>query len=210
MTSLVLVGREAFWFDIPRIMFVEKRIEELEEQEALAIAEADVTLPPAALPQRRHTAGVISPRLGSPAFWGSKGFRSCSSSGDGRSGGRISGGGRGAGGGGWGVGVRQCGARVEAVGGGRVQEEEEEGGEEGEEEGEKGAGVRARGGMPRDAVRLLVAEAAVTAMKVELEEVKAHGVERKRGLYGKKQQRGKVGGWWMEGSFAWGERSLWP
>lgn len=56
-------------------------MEQLEQQEAAAIAAAaaDGTLPPSALPPRRHTAGVISPRLGSPAYWASKGFSSGSS-----------------------------------------------------------------------------------------------------------------------------------
>ncbi|CAN0374538.1 unnamed protein product, partial [Laminaria digitata] len=70
--------------------FVGQRIDQLEEQEAQAIAAAaaDGTLTPRALPPRRHTAGVISPRLGSPAYWASKGFsKDFSSGGSGSEGG---------------------------------------------------------------------------------------------------------------------------
>lgn len=58
--------------------FVERRVGELEEQEAAAIAAAaaDGTLPPLSLPSHRYTAGIISPRLGSPAYLASRGFNS--------------------------------------------------------------------------------------------------------------------------------------
>lgn len=59
---------------------MEQRIEELERQEAAALAAAlaaAATLPSLTLPpRRRYTAGVISPRLGSPAYLASKGFSS--------------------------------------------------------------------------------------------------------------------------------------
>lgn len=62
--------------------FVEKRIEELERQEAAALAAAlaaVATLPSLTLPpRRRYTAGVISPRLGSPSYLASKGYSSFS------------------------------------------------------------------------------------------------------------------------------------
>lgn len=61
--------------------FVEKRVDELEQQEAAALAAALAaasTLPSYSLPPRRYTAGVISPRLGSPTYLASKGFGSFS------------------------------------------------------------------------------------------------------------------------------------
>ncbi|CAN0031175.1 unnamed protein product, partial [Ectocarpus fasciculatus] len=61
--------------------FVEKRVDELEQQEAAALAAALAaasTLPSFSLPPRRYTAGVISPRLGSPTYLASKGFGSFS------------------------------------------------------------------------------------------------------------------------------------
>lgn len=60
---------------------MEQRIEELELQEAAALAAAiaaAATLPSLSLPTRRYTAGIISPRLGSPAYLASKGFSSFS------------------------------------------------------------------------------------------------------------------------------------
>lgn len=60
---------------------MEQRIEELERQEAAALAAAlaaAATLPSLTLPRRRYTAGIISPRLGSPSYLASKGFSSFS------------------------------------------------------------------------------------------------------------------------------------
>ena len=61
---------------------MEQRIEELEQQEAAALAAAlaaGATLPSFTLPpRRRYTAGVLSPRLGSPSYLASKGFSSFS------------------------------------------------------------------------------------------------------------------------------------
>lgn len=60
-----------------RNRFVEQRIKEVEQQEAAARAAAlaaEATPTSLALPPRRYTVGVISPRLGSPTYLASKGF----------------------------------------------------------------------------------------------------------------------------------------
>ena len=68
------------WTTLETHRFVEQRIEELERQEAAALAAAlaaAATLPSLTLPpRRRYTAGIISPRLGSPSYLASKGFSS--------------------------------------------------------------------------------------------------------------------------------------